>query len=306
MGTAIQSSFQSAKDAVQNPDTSTGFLKTFRENLGAYTTSNETYTRNKDGEIITSANIDANIPKLTKEKADDKLAVLRNWQEEMQNDSSLEWSTLLSPEKEENKYLLELIRNTEDLSDLTGDDLVDANQRARAAVLEHNEAIQAQSLSAKAGKVALQGIATVGGMVAGFAIAKGIELAATAIDNLIHREERLAETAKEASENIQNSFSSFNSMKQSIGSITQEFAQLSQHVNQATGENIDLPEEEYKRFLELSNQLAETFPNIGYIIDENGNKITGLSGSIDEITQSINDLVQAQQLLTHQEISDNM
>ncbi|MDE6851260.1 MAG: hypothetical protein K2J67_02065 [Lachnospiraceae bacterium] len=73
-----------------------------------------------------------------------------------------------------------------------------------------------------------------------------------------------------------------------------------------TGENIDLPKEEYERFLELSNQLAETFPNIGYTIDENGNRITGLSGSIDEITQSINDLVQAQQLLTHQEISDNM
>lgn len=306
LGTAIRTSFQSARDAVRNPDSSAGFLNTFRENLGSYTFNENEYKRNDDGDIITSQNIDAHIPKLTKEAADKRLDQLRTHQEKIQTGKAKSWSDLLPPEHEENKYLLDLVRHTEDLSDLTGNDLVEANQKARTAVLAHNEAIKAQTLSAKASKIALQGVATAGGMIAGFLIAKGIELAVTAIDNLIHREERLAEAAKEASENIQNSFSSFQSMKQSVSSITREFAELSQHVNQATGENIDLPEEEYQRFLELSNQLAETFPNIGYTIDENGNKITGLSGSIDEITQSINNLILAQQTLTHQDISDNM
>lgn len=306
LGIAIRTSFQSAQDAVRNPDSSAGFLDTFRKNLGSYTVSDQEYKRNRNGDIVTSQNIDSYIPKLTKEGADQKLTKLRKNQKKIQTGNGKSWSDFLPPDNEENKYLLDLIHQTEDLSDLTGNDLVEANQRARTAAIAHNEAIKAQTLSAKVGKVALQGLATAGGMVAGLLIAKGIELAVTAIDNLIHREERLEEAAKEASENIQNSFSSFQSMKQSTSSITQEFAELSQHVNQITGENIDLPEEEYQRFLELSNQLAETFPNIGYTIDENGNKITGLSGNVDEITQSINNLIQAQQTLTHQDISDNM
>lgn len=41
----------------------------------------------------------------------------------------------------------------------TQSDLVKANQQARASALAHNEAIKAQTLSAKAGKVALQALA---------------------------------------------------------------------------------------------------------------------------------------------------
>lgn len=87
----------------------------------------------------------------------------------------------------------------------------------------------------------------------------------TAIDNFIHREERLTEAAKNASENITNIKSSFDNLKNSTGDITQEFAELSQHVDQITGKNIDLSPENYERFLELSNQLAESLPNSLFI-----------------------------------------
>ncbi len=44
--------------------------------------------------------------------------------------------------------------------------LIKASQDARAAQLAHNEAIKAQTFSAKAGKVALQALATAGNMIA--------------------------------------------------------------------------------------------------------------------------------------------
>ena len=301
LGTTISTSFQRAKDAAENSENSAGFFQTFKDSLLSSTVNGQDYKRNKVGEIVTLENIDTYIPTLDIENRENKLADIKDIRNG--NKTKYDFYSSLKPGED---YLRNLIENTEDLSTLTGDDLVEANEKARASVLSQNEALKQQSIAAKTSKMAFQALATAGGMVAGFLIAKGIELAATAIDNLIHRQERLAEAAKKATENIQNSYSSFSELKQSTGSITQEFAQLSQHVNQATGENIDLPAEEYQRFLELSNQLAETFPTIGYTIDENGNKITGLSGSIDEITQSINGLVQAQQLLTHQEISDNM
>ncbi|MDE6566218.1 MAG: hypothetical protein K2K70_00620, partial [Lachnospiraceae bacterium] len=301
LGTAISSSFQRAKDATVNSDNSAGFLKTFKDSLLSSTVNGQDYKRTTAGEIVTRENIDTYIPKINQKNINKNLSYI----EYLRNGNITKndyYATLGNGED----YLRELIEDTEDLSKLTGDDLVKANEKARASVISQNEALKQQSIAAKTSKMAFQALATAGGMVAGALIAKGIELAATAIDNLIHRQERLTEAAKTAAENIKNSYSSFSELKQSTGSITQEFAQLSQHVNQATGENIDLPTEDYQRFLELSNQLAETFPNIGYTIDENGNKITGLSGNIDEITQSINDLVQAQQVLTHQEISDNM
>ncbi len=301
LGTAISTSFQTAKNATENPDNSTGFFKTFKDSLLSSTGTNEDYTRNQAGEIVTRENIDTHIPSLNQETIRNKLSDI----EDLKNGSITPkdyYKTLDSGEK----YLSDLVKNTDDLSKLTGEDLVAANERARAAVLSQNEALKQQSVAAKASKAVMQAVSFAGNMIAGALITKGIELAVTAIDNLIHREERLAEAAKTASENIKNSYSSFNESKQSTVSITQEFAELSQHVNQATGENIDLPAEEYQRFLELSNQLAETFPNIGYTIDESGNKITGLSGNVDEITQSINNLIQAQQLLSHQDISNNM
>lgn len=46
----------------------------------------------------------------------------------------------------------------------TQSNLVKANQQARASTLDHNEAIKAQTLSAKAHKAALQALATIGNM----------------------------------------------------------------------------------------------------------------------------------------------
>lgn len=142
------------------------------------------------------------------------------------------------------------------------------------------------------------------------AISMGVSLIVTglftAIDNLIHREERLAESAETASNNIKTSKDSFDELKKTTGEITEEFAKLSQGVDQVTGKNKELSSEEYERFLELSNQLAESLPNVGYTIDENGKKIVSLRGNVDEITDSINNLVKSEQLLTNQEIDKNM
>lgn len=50
--------------------------------------------------------------------------------------------------------------------------VIKANQQARASALAHNEAIKAQTLSAKAGKVVLQALATAVNMIATWAISK--------------------------------------------------------------------------------------------------------------------------------------
>ena len=158
------------------------------------------------------------------------------------------------------------------------------------------------SVKAKGLQIASLGVNMMLGALVGFAANAAISW----IDDAIHKEERLAEAAKEAEQNINDRKKAFDDTKKSANQIAREFAELSQGVNQMTGENATLSTEDYERFLELSNQLVETLPNIGYTVDENGNKIANMSGDVDTITDSINNLVLAEQRLVNQEISENM
>lgn len=80
----------------------------------------------------------------------------------------------------------------------TAEDLKKANQDARDSALEQNKALQAQTLSAKAGKIALQALAAAGNMLLMWGISQAIQLAATAIDNWVHRVEKANAAMDEA------------------------------------------------------------------------------------------------------------
>lgn len=115
------------------------------------------------------------------------------------------WQNLFDTLPEGEKYLAKLGQQMEGQI-ITTEEVAKANQEARASALAHNEAIKAQTFSAKAGKVALQALAMAGNMLAMWAFTKAIQLAVTAIDNYIHR----LDNAKEALSNTQSELSSLN------------------------------------------------------------------------------------------------
>ena len=62
------------------------------------------------------------------------------------------------------------------------------------------------------------------------------------------------------------------------------------------GKNVSLTDEEYQKFLDSSNALAEAFPELVVRTDELGNKFVGpdgLSGKVGEVTQKVNELTEA-------------
>ena len=83
-------------------------------------------------------------------------------------------------------YVVDYIKNTQDLSKVTGDDLVKANQNARQAAIAHNAALKQQTLGAKAANVAMKGLALVGNialsMLASFVVSKVVGW----FDDLVH------------------------------------------------------------------------------------------------------------------------
>ena len=127
------------------------------------------------------------------------------------------------------------------------------------------------------------------------------------IDNFIHASEKITEAAEEAEANVTKLKETFKSTHDTVlgasetGGIAQEFAELSQGVD-AAGNNLSLTSDEYERYLELSNQLADLFPTLTRHYDENGNAIVNLRGNVDSIVSSLQDLVQAERELSDQKI----
>lgn len=133
--------------------------------------------------------------------------------------------------------------------------------------------------------------------------------AVKAYDALTTSTEEIKEAAEEAKSAIDTIKSDFDSLTSTTNDIKERFAELAQEIenlgkiNQSRG---TLSTDEYDEFLNLSNQLAELFPQLTNGYDDNGNAILDLAGNVDTIVGSLDNLVSVQQNLTNQEILEEM
>ena len=125
-------------------------------------------------------------------------------------------------------------------------------------------------------------------------------------DSLEEAKQKIWETAEESKSVVRTIKSDFDELSSTADNIKQRFAQEVQNLGKTNQSCGSLNNEEYAEFLNLSNQLAELFPQLTVNYDENGNAILGLSGNVNTIVGSLNDLVSAQQKLANQEIMKNM
>ena len=125
-----------------------------------------------------------------------------------------------------------------------------------------------------AGALAGIGVMIAGAIVSG--IMKGIE----------NSKKQLQETYNEISESYSNALSS--------SANTVEYDKLAKGVDYL-GRNVSLTSEEYQQFLDLSNKLAEAFPDLVVRTDEYGNKLVGpdgLAGKVGEVSEAVDNLVE--------------
>ena len=303
LGTAVKNAFNSVIDNIFDFEQDIGFWESLKNNLFS-----KDWIRNSLDEIVSKENIDSYIKELKLESAQNELKKIFKFQKDINNGETT-WEKYFETCKGGKEYIIDLIKKTDDLSKLTGEDLVEANRQARTSALEHNEAIKAQTLSAKAGKVALQTLATAGNMLLMWGISKVIGFVAKSIDDYVNRTEKLKKAAEDAKSAISDIRSGFHSLSSKTDDMKGRYAELAQEidnlgkVNQSRG---TLNTEDYKEFLDLSNQLAELFPQLAISYDDNGNAILNLSGNIDTIVGSLDSLVSVQQKLANQQILEKM
>lgn len=142
-----------------------------------------------------------------------------------------------------------------------------------------------------------------------FLVSAGISALTSFIDNIIVTQEEIKEAGESARAAIDEIKSGFDGLKKETDDVKLKFANLAQDVenlgkvNQSRGK---LSAEDYKEFLDLSNQLADLFPQLKIGYDDNGNAILNLSGNVDTIVGSLNNLVKVQQKLANKQIMEKM
>lgn len=138
------------------------------------------------------------------------------------------------------------------------------------------------SIGAKAGQVALKGLALAGNMVvgilAGFVISKAIE----GLDNLVHA----ADNAKESAEGFASSFSSmndeFSSNDSKLSDLQKQYDELSKGVN-SLGENVSLTTDQYDEYKQVVSEISDMMPSLLARYDDEGNKIGFVQGKLSNL-----------------------
>ncbi|MDE6687687.1 MAG: hypothetical protein K2K17_10270 [Lachnospiraceae bacterium] len=268
----VSTSFKESEGVVNK------FKNTIQTIFTVQSENTNTWIRNNMGDIISKDNIDSLIPELTENGTDKILNQIIAI--DKANDSWQDYFKQL--ESQGQGCIVDLIKNTDDLSKLTGEDLVKANQQSRASALAHNEAIQAQTLSAKAGKVALQALATAGNMIAMWAISKGIEFAVKRIDELAHSAEYCKERVNEVMSSYKSTTLTLNNNAKTISEISDRYDQLSKGVGNL-GNNISLTEEEFEEYHNITSKIAEMYPSLVDGWDAQGEAIVNLTDCAKEL-----------------------
>ncbi len=139
--------------------------------------------------------------------------------------SEKEWAEYLNIDldiDEDKKWLIDYAKSKQTRSTK---DIMDRNKKAREAAEQQNKEVEKTSLKAKAGQIALNGLALAGNALASWGISILINGITTAIDNLVHAQSKAIDSAAEAA-------SEYDAAKSKLASMNDEYATQSQKIKE--------------------------------------------------------------------------
>lgn len=231
-------------------------------------------------------------------------------------------------------YSTELLRTTMEGASDAAKDYAEQMKTGKGSVDDfvksQQTAIQTLEISSKLSSsfksFGLNLLSTGANMVTGLVLGAIISTAVSAIDEFIHRQEIAIENGEKARSNISEIADEYNSQVSSLSGLGQKFvddtsdiettgdaldsiaskyAELSDGVS-IDNENISLNDDDYQTFLDISNQLADLYPSLVTGYDANGNAIINLGNNASDAAQKLRDLFEAQQLIAHNNIAENI
>ena len=128
------------------------------------------------------------------------------------------------------------------------------------------------------------------------------------IDAIIHYDDNIIAKGQEAKESIQSQTKAYEDQKASLGELTSKYTELSKGVKISGNsiKNISLTDDEYKDFLDTSNQIAAAAPSLTRSWDSQGNAILNAGTNAEDLNTQVNDYLKLQRNLTYYDTKKNI
>ena len=120
-----------------------------------------------------------------------------------------------------------------------------------------------------------------------------ISAGVSALMSWINAEDELADKVKDVTTEYGNQKKELKDAKATINEVADSYAELSKGVDTLTNENINLDTDEYQQYLDIVNQIGDTFPELISGYDAQGNAILTCAGNVDKLTEAYNKLAKA-------------
>lgn len=127
-----------------------------------------------------------------------------------------------------------------------------------------------------------------------------------ALDNYIHRVEKARERTDELFDEFKQMNDTLANHKKTVSELADRYDELSKGVNLSNNDNISLSTEEYEEFLDINEQLTQSFPELAKGIDENGNSILTLGTKGITAKEQLEELLQTEEDLNNFRIAQGL
>lgn len=194
-----------------------------------------------------------------------------------------------------------IVVNTKTLSDFKKEnEIEDPNKQVKPKFTTGLKSFASSALSSIGNAVISAGTA----MIAQQLISWGLQIG----DYFIHMDENRIAKGQEAYETIQNQTKAYEDQKASLGELTAKYTELSKGVKISGNsiKNISLTDDEYKDFLNTSNQIAAAAPSLTHSWDSQGNAILNAGTNAEDLNTQINDYLKLQRNLTYYDTKKNI
>lgn len=247
----------------------------------------------------------------------DTLNFAKEFSDSIDNIEDVKIDKIASQFKEVDSSVIDMAKSVQDGS-MSMDDF-------KTRTLDATTASSKFSRMAKTAGTAIKSIgATALNMFGGFLIAEGLSLAIKGIYNLVNADKIAIENGQKAQQEIKEVFDTYNgkvdtvkslgkkfaqdadSIKttgDAVESLTQKYAELRKGVS-SDNTNLTLSDKEYQEYLDISNQLAESFPSLVSGSDAAGNSILNLGDNASIAADKMERLLKTQMTLAHNDIID--
>ena len=198
-------------------------------------------------------------------------------------------------------YGNQIVANTKTLSDFKKENEVEnPNKQVKPKFTDGLKSFASSALSSIGNAVISAGTA----MIAQQLISWGLQ----GIDAIVHYDDNIIAKGQEAKESIQSQTKAYEDQKASLGELTTKYTELSKGVKISGNsiKNISLTDDEYKDFLDTSNQIAAAAPSLTRSWDSQGNAILNAGTNAEDLNTQVNDYLKLQRNLTYYDTKKNI